>query len=475
MSSPIRSAVASFPASAPEAYPSHLTWWREARFGMSLHFGLYSLAARGEWVRSNEQLTVADYQKYFDAFNPEPGWATAWAKLAKAAGAKYGVLTTKHHDGFCLFDSKLTAYNAVHSGAKRDLVREWVDALRAEGLKIGLYYSLVDWHHPDCPATKDRQHPLRHKAETPARDASAQWERYVAYMHGQLLELASNYGHIDQLVVDFSYWNYTGEKWGATEIQQKIRALQPGITFNDRWGNEPRKKIPRPSYAGDYEQTEQNIPQVCLHDDAGQPMPWESWFTLTNSWCFSATDNRWKSPATIIRALVNCVSKDGNLLLNVSPDGRGRVPHQAAGILREVGQWLDLNGDSIYGAGAAPLPKPEWGRYTQKGAHLYAHLTDYVIGNITLPGLRGRVRDGRLLAHDADVIICDYWNPEVQTFDGPDDIFFNFANPTAFTYSLVDERDTVVRFTLNDTATTTAERQRLDAVRDQIIARRHAL
>jgi alpha-L-fucosidase len=449
-------------------YPPHLLWWREARFGLSLHFGLYSLAARGEWVRSSEQLSVGDYQKYFDTFNPDTGWATAWAKLAKAAGAKYVVLTTKHHDGFCLFDSKLTTYNAVHSGAKRDLVREWVEAVRAEGLRVGLYYSLVDWHHPDCPATKDRQHPLRHQVDSPARDAEADWSRYIAYLHGQLIELASNYGHIDQLVVDFSYWDYTGEKWGATEIQQKIRALQPHITFNDRWGNEPRKKIPRPSYAGDYEQTEQNIPRECLRDDAGQPMPWEGWFTLTNSWCYSATDNLWKSPTTLIRALVNCVSKEGNLLLNVSPDARGRVPEKAVATLLELGEWLTLNGDSIYGAGASALPKPEWGRYTQRGDQLYAHVTEPVIGNITLTGLRGHVKEGRLLATESDVIICDYWNPEVQSFDAPDDIFFNLANPTSWTFVLPDARDTVVRFSLNDEAATALERTRLDQARDII-------
>lgn len=461
-------------SSVTASVPAHLQWWRDARFGMSLHFGLYSVAARGEWVRSSEQLTLEEYQKYFDAFNPEPGWAVEWARLAKAAGAKYGVLTTKHHDGFCLFDSKLTRYTAMHAGAKRDLVREWVDAMRAEGLKVGLYYSLVDWRHPDCPAAKDRQHPLRHKADSPARDEKCDWSRYVAYMHGQLIELCSNYGHIDSLVVDFSYWDYAGEKWGATEIQKKLRVLQPHLSFNDRWGNEARKRVPRPSFAGDYEQTEQNIPRECLRDDAGQPMPWEAWFTLTNSWCFSATDNLWKSPAALIRALINCVSKDGNLLLNVSPDARGRVPEPARAALLELGQWLRLNGESIYGAGASVYPKPEWGRFTQKGDKLYAHLTEQVIGNITLPGLRGRVKNGRLLANEADVLICDYWNPGVQTFDGPDDIFFNFASPSAWTFPLPDERATVVRFELNDDEGAALERARVDAARERAVNSRNA-
>ncbi len=404
------------------------------------------MAARGEWVRSAERMSVIDYQQYFESFDPEPGWATRWAQAAKLAGAGYGVLTTKHHDGFCLFDSALTDYKATNTPAGRDLVREWVEAMRHEGLRVGLYYSLVDWHHPDYPALGDRQHPLRDHPDAAARDAQCEWSGYLAYMHGQLIELCSNYGVIDSLVVDFSYGEYTGEKWGATEIQSKLRALQPAMIFNDRWGKEPRKRVPRPSFAGDYEQTEQNLPRQCLVDDAGKPMPWEGWFTLTNSWCYSATDTLWKSPRSIIRALVNCVSKDGNLLLNVSPDARGSIPSRSMETLEIIGNWLRLNGESIYGAGSAGLPKPEWGRFTRKDDKLYAHVLDEVIGNISLEGLRGKVSNARLLANNAAVLLADFWNPEVQSFDNPNDIFFNFANPTAWTYPLPDMLDTVVRF-----------------------------
>lgn len=451
------------------AHLASLSQWQDDRFGMSLHFGLYSLAARGEWVRSAEQLSVEDYQSYYDAFAPEPGWAAAWARLARQGGARYAVLTAKHHDGFCLFDSALTRYSSMHGPARRDLVREWIEAVRAEGLKAGLYYSLVDWHHPDYPASRDRQHPLRHHPEAPARDAAGDWTRYVAYLHGQVEELCSHYGRIDSLVFDFSYWDFAGEKWGATELLRKIRALQPHCIVNDRLGNEPRKKIPRPSFAGDYEQTEQNIPQQGLRDDAGLPMPWEGWFTLTNSWSFSTTDQLWKSPTTIIRALVNCVSKGGNLLLNVCPDARGRVPDQAERTLNEVGGWLRLNGDSIYGAAAAAWPKPEWGRFTQKDRTLFAHVLEPVIGNITLPELRGRIRRGHVLATQAEVVVCDFWNPGVQTFDGPEDIFFNFARPTAWTYPLPDARDTVVAFELGEESEAQALCQRWDDARAQDI------
>ncbi|MBC2602703.1 alpha-L-fucosidase [Puniceicoccus vermicola] len=189
---------------------------------------------------------------------------------------------------------------------------------------------------------------------------------------------------------------------------------------------------------------------------------------MTNSWSYSSTDNLWKPPATIIRSLINCVSKNGNLLINVCPDGNGIVPEQAVETMREVGAWMKKNGESIYGAGAADYPTPEWGRYTQKGETLYAHVTDQPIGNISLRGLRGRVREGRLVATNTDVLICEYWNPEVQTLDGPEDIFFNFARPTAWTYPLPDESATVVAFRLNDDEGTRTERQRLDEVRMRI-------
>ncbi len=439
-----------------------LARWQNDRFGMSLHFGLYSVPARGEWVSSVERLGREQYRRYLDHFDPEPGWAVDWARMARAAGARYAVLTAKHHDGFCLFDSALTDFKATRAAARRDLVREWVDAVRTEGLSVGLYYSLVDWDHPDYPAAGDRQHPLRHHPEAPSRDQFCDWSRYVSYLHGQLIELCSDYGRIDSLVVDFSYWDYCGEKWGATEIQRRLRALQPGMLFNDRWGNEPRKRVPRPTYAGDFEQTEQNIPAVCLCDDAGEPMPWEAWFTLNNAWCFSANDHDWKSARSVIHALVNCVSKDGNLLLNVSPDARGRVPGAARSILSGVGDWIQANERSIRGAGAAPYPKPEWGRFTSSGGRLFAHIMEPVIGHIPLSGLRGTVSDGHLLATGSEVLLTDYWNPGIQTFDGPRDIFFNFATPVSWTFPLPDERDTVVEFSINSPEAATRECHLLD-------------
>lgn len=432
----------------PRPVPERLRWWQEARFGLSLHWGLYSIPGRGEWIRSIERLTDADYQPYFDSFNPDPGCAAEWAAAAKRAGARYVVLTTKHHDGFCLFDSQLTDFKATNTPARRDLIREYVDALRGEGLRVGFYYSLVDWHHPDYPAAGDRQHPLRDHPDARTRDAHCDWSRYVEYLHGQVTELCTNYGRVDLLFFDFSYGDYWGEKWGATELIRKVRALQPDVVINDRLGREATKEADPPPYAGDFDQTEMNIPRGPVCDKAGRAIPWEAWFTLTNSWCFHATDRAYKTPATIIRALVNCVSKGGNLTLNVAPDARGHLDAETWRILGEVGDWLAANGESIYGCGPAEFPKPEWGRFTQRGRWLYAHVLEPVIGHITLPDLRGRVRNGRVLATGAEALLCDFWNPGVQTFDGPDDIFFNFSLPPQYTWPLPDPRDTVVRFEL---------------------------
>lgn len=436
--------------------PERMNWFLEARFGVSIHWGLYSVAGRGEWVRSVERLSISDYQHYFESFQPDAGCAKEWARLAKEAGAAYCVLTAKHHDGFCLWDSQLTDYKSTRTPAGRDFVREYVDALRAEGIRVGLYYSLVDWHHPDYPAFNDRQHPLRHDPASAARDSKADWSRYVAYLHGQVRELLSNYGKIDVLAFDFSYWDFAGERWGATELMRMVRNLQPDIVVNDRLANQSLKLAEPPAFAGDFDHAEQNIPAARVLNQSGLGIPWESWFTLNNSWCFNPNDLHYKEPGDIVRALVNCVSKDGNLMVNFSPDGRGRVAEKAAGILRGVGSWLARNGESVRGCGAASLDKPEWGRFTRRGRFLYAHVLEPVIGHIALPGLRGCVKNARVLANGSEAILCDYWNPGIQTFDGPDDIFFNFGKPESFTYGLPDRWDTVVRFELTDAAEQTA-------------------
>lgn len=216
-----------------------MEWWTDARFGMFIHWGLYAMPARHEWVKSNEHITNENYQKYFDQFNPDLYNPKQWAKEAKAAGMKYAVLTTKHHEGFTLFDSKYTDYKATNTQAKRDLVKEFVEAFRAEGIKVGFYYSLIDWHHPDF--TVDRYHPLKpnndNEAEYAALNKNRDMAKYRKYLFDQVTELLTRYGKIDILWADFSYPGKYGkgrDDWGSVALLKQIRKLQPQIIVDNR-------------------------------------------------------------------------------------------------------------------------------------------------------------------------------------------------------------------------------------------------
>ena len=362
-------------------------WWREARFGMFIHFGAYAVPARGEWVKSVEKLTTEQYQKYVDAFNPVDFDAKKWAKAAKAAGMKYAVLTAKHHDGFCMFDSKLTDYKLSTQFHGRDLVREFLDAFRAEGIKVGLYYSIIDWHHPDYPNVGN--HPQAD--DTAYAKRTFNWDNYLKYMHGQVEELVKNYGKLDIMWFDYSFDEYSGEKWKAKELVNMIHKYQPDIIMDNRLqtheGSSSKQRMI--GGLGDFETPEQGIPDVPLVDKYGNAIPWETCLTLNDSWGYNESDKNWKSPGLIINCLVNCVSKNGNLLLNVGPDARGNIPDESLSILSEVGKWLDKNGGSIYGCGVCNLPKQDWGRYTQKGNFIYAHWLNTYLGDINAKGVDG--------------------------------------------------------------------------------------
>lgn len=424
-------------------------WFLHDRFGMFIHWGLYAIPARGEWVRSVERISNEDYQPYFDEFNPDRYDPKAWAKAAKAAGMKYAVLTAKHHDGFCLFDSKLTDYKSTNTACGRDLVREFLDAFREEGLKVGLYYSLLDWHHPDYPAYGDRIHPMRDN-EAYRRDP-ARFGVYLDYMHGQVRELLTEYGKLDIMWFDFSYDDLKGEKWRATELMEMIRSEQPYIIVDNRLeaSGEEGGSIytDNPSiYSGDFASPEQIIPPAGITDNNGRSIPWEACITLNNNWGYGASDHTYKTAKTVIRKLTECVSKNGNLLLNVGPDAKGEIPLQSLVVLEEVGEWLRKNGDSIYGCGEAGFSKPEWGRYTRKGNKLYAHLLEESVGPVNLAGLGDRVKSARLLADGSELFVTRPWNATLY----PNDAFFNFAQPEHFTYPLPDERNTVIEIILKD-------------------------
>ncbi len=417
-------------------------WFLEDRFGMFIHWGLYAIPARGEWVRSVERVSNEEYQKYFEEFDPQRYEPRKWARAAKQAGMKYAVMTVKHHDGFCLFDSALTDYKSTRTKCGRDLIREYVEAFRAEGLKVGFYYSLLDWHHEHYPSYGDAYHPMRDNEAYKGREYD--FSRYLDYMHGQVRELLTNYGRIDIIWFDFSYGELTGEAWRAAELVEMARSLQPHILIDNRLDASGEKggsiKSANPcSYSGDFACPEQVIPPEGVVDESGASLPWEACITLNNNWGYAAADSDYKSPSQVIRALVECVSKNGNLLLNIGPDAKGEFPERSLEILSEVGGWMEKNSASVYGCGRAIYKKPEWGRYTQKGKRLYTHIYERGIGPICLKGMEGRLKKARLLADGSELRLERPWN----TREYPDDAYIDFKGQT-----LPDARDTVVELEL---------------------------
>lgn len=431
-------------------YEKRMEWYTQARFGMFIHWGLYAIPARGEWVRSTERIPKEDYMRYFCEFDPVDYDPKKWAKAAKAAGMKYAVLTAKHHDGFCLFDSQYTDFKSTNTRCGRDLVREYVEAFREEGLKVGLYFSLLDWYHEDYPHYGDLHHPMRENPEygNEGRD----FDRYVRYLHDQVREICTNYGKIDILWFDFSYGEgenaMRGEKWRATELVDMVRTLQPGVIIDNRlevsgegfgslWEGKPT------AYHGDFVSPEQIIPPGGLLDKNGGDLVWEACITMNNNWGYCANDRFFKPSSMLIEKLVECVSKGGNLLLNVGPDARGNIPEQSLSILADIGAWMRKNSGSIYGCGKAGLPKPDVGRITRKGNKLYYHLYENTVGCMPLMGLRKEEIDCiRWLATGAEIPLASGW-----IYDNYPDVVFADLGPDPV---LPDPVDTVLEVTLKE-------------------------
>lgn len=392
-----------------EEYEKRMKWFKEARFGMFIHWGLYSIPARGEWIRSVEEMPKEEYQQYFEEFDPVDYDPKKWARAAKEAGMEYVVLTAKHHDGFCLFDSQYTDYKVTNTKCGRDLVAEYVEAVREEGLKVGLYFTLLDWYHEDYPHFGDRHHPMRNN---PAyKNDDRHFERYVEYMHNQIREICTNYGKLDLLWFDFSYDDMRAEKWKADELLAMVRSLQPDVIIDNRLdvNNHVTPKGPEESY-GDFVTPEQMIPPEGVQDVNGNDLYWEACVTMNGNWGYCAKDHFWKPSSMLIKKLVECVSKGGNMILNVGPDARGNIPKESMKILREIGAWMKENKNSIRGCGKADLPKPDFGRITRNGNCLYFHLYENAIGPMPLLGIKKEdIKGIRYLASGAEIPISESW------------------------------------------------------------------
>ncbi len=398
-----------------EEKKERLAWWTNDRFGMFIHWGTYSLAGRHEWVKKNERIPDEKYQKYFDNFNPDLFNPTEWAKMAKAAGMKYAVITAKHHEGFTLFDSNFTDYKATNTAYGKDLLKEWVEAFRAEDLKIGFYYSLIDWHHPEY--TIDRVHPQSASTDEAYKHLNRGRDMgiYRKYLKDQVREIMTNYGKVDILWLDYSFPGKHGKDrndWGSVELLKMVRELQPGIIINDR---ADLKDVPG---GWDFTTPEQfKVSEWPTYD--GIKIPWETCQTFSGSWGYYRDEMTWKNNKQLLVLLIESVSKGGNLLLNVGPTGRGTIDHRAEKALKEMGQWMKFNSRSIYGATQAPeefvAPDHSLLTYNPETNRLYVHLLDYPLQNFTLRGLKGKVKYAQFLHDASEILITEphgYWGKE---------------------------------------------------------------
>lgn len=399
------------PSEKPQATAADIDWFTHDRFGLFIHWGLYALPARHEWVKNRERIPDEAYQKYYDHFDPDLYDPTAWAREAKNAGMKYVVVTSKHHEGFCLWDSALTDYKAPNTPAGRDLLRPLVEAFRADGFKIGFYHSLIDWHHPEFPI--DGLHPMRDDVRFREAQRGRDMQKYVAYLHGQTRELLTQYGKIDIMWFDFSYpgrdWGWSRGKgrrdWQSEKLISMVRELQPGIIVNDRLDLEQ---------GGDFKTPEQYQPRAWMEVD-GQRVMWEACQTLNGSWGYDRDNLDWKPTEMLVRMLVDTVSKGGNLLLNVGPNARGEFEPRAIERLRGIGEWMRLHSRSIYGCTASDLTPPPDCRYTcaEHSRRLYLHLFAWPFRHLHLDGLAGRVEYAQLL-NDASEIKMHVIDPAQQ-------------------------------------------------------------
>ncbi|MBN2578087.1 MAG: alpha-L-fucosidase [Pirellulales bacterium] len=372
----------------PAERDARMGWWRDARFGMFIHWGLYAIPAgqwngkpvdaAGEWIMFNGKIPLKEYESLQKQFNPVKFDAAKWAKIAKDAGMKYVVITSKHHDGFCLFDSKLTDYDVMSTPFRRDIMKELAEAVRDQGLTMCWYHSILDWHHPDyLPRGPGSRRPWDTRPTT-----GADLNRYVDYMKGQLRELLTNYGPIGVVWFDGG-WDHTAKELHAEEVVRMMRGIQPKLIVNNR--------INLPL---DFDTPEQTIPPTGIPG-----RDWETCMTMNDTWGFKKDDHNWKSTETLIRNLIDIVSKGGNYLLNVGPTAEGEIPPESVERLEAMGRWMKTNGEAIYGTTASPFLKLAWGRCTQKPGKLFLHVFDWPKnGELFVPGLKNKVKQAYLLA-----------------------------------------------------------------------------
>ncbi len=391
-------------------------WFVHDRFGLFIHWGLYSMGARHEWLANNEQIPVEEYERrYFRRFDPDLYNPHQWADAASDAGMKYFVITTKHHEGFCLWDSKLTDYKATNTPAGRDLLRPMIEAFSRRGMRTGLYHSLIDWHHPHyvIDGSNGPYHRLS-EAQRAAMNVGRDQSKYAEYLRGQVRELLTDFGRVDLLWFDFSFpdkenrgsaYGKGRNDWESEKLIRMIRELQPHVMVTDR--------LDLPG-VWDFKTPEQTQPRGWVEVE-GRRVTWEACQTFSGSWGYHRDESTWRSTEQLVQTLIDCVSKGGNLLLNVGPTGRGEFDERALDRLSGIGRWMRRHSRSIYGCTEAPagFATPQDCRLTYNPAtrRLYVHLFAWPYKYLHLDGMAGKVDYAQLLHDGSEVgLKMDAWH-----------------------------------------------------------------
>ncbi|MFN0205824.1 MAG: alpha-L-fucosidase [Planctomycetota bacterium] len=454
-----------------------MQWFREARFGMFIHWGLYAIPAgqwgkdtnHAEWIRDTARIPIDTYDKFVDQFNPVKFDPERWAQLASDAGMKYVVITSKHHDGFCLYDSKYTDFDVMSTPFKRDIMKELGDAVRNAGMKMCFYHSIMDWHHPDY---------LPRRGWESRSSEGADFNRYVTQLRNQVSELLTNYGPIGILWFD-GEWESTWNHGYGQPLYELCRKLQPNVIVNNRVdkGRGGMGGMSDAGFAGDYGTPEQQIPARGIPG-----VDWETCMTMNENWGYNKNDKNFKSTEDLIRKLCDIVSKGGNFLLNVGPTAEGEIPPESVERLQQIGKWMKVNGDAIHGTTASPFSELTFGRCTQKkngkDTTLYFHVFDWPKdGKLVIGGLGNRIKSADLMAAPGKKLVTNSANGRVTievTETMPDRISsvvrveiegspivyetprvvassFEFVNSMNIELA-VDSKDISIRYTNNGTA-----------------------
>jgi alpha-L-fucosidase len=365
------------PSETAKERDARLAWWREARFGMFIHWGPVSLKGTEiGWSRGAE-VPVAEYDQLYKRFNPTLFDADAWVEIAKQAGMKYIVITSKHHDGFAIWDTKLSDYNIMNTPLHRDVLKELAAACRKHGIVFCTYHSILDWYHPDYPLGSPGGKTVK---PTPNMD------RYVAFLKGQVAELIRNYGPLGVMWFD-GEWEKPWNPERGQDLYDWVRSLQPSIIVNNRVGSarEGMEGTTSPGgVSGDYDTPEQKIGNFQTS------RPWESCITICEQWSWKPND-KLKSPKECLQTLALCAGGDGNLLLNVGPMPDGRIEPRQVERLREIGRWMEVNGRTIYGTRGGPFKPGTWGASTYKGNSIFVHVFEWPAAGLALPPIAKRI------------------------------------------------------------------------------------